>query len=313
MAVAAAVHYTGKKKVVVFAGGYHGGAFIFKGGKSSPINAPYDYVIAEYNHLSSVQSLLNAPENINNVAAIILEPMIGSGGAIPATPEFLQGLRQAANDADALLIFDEVMTSRMHEGGGIQSQLPLECRPDLTTLGKYIGGGMSFGAFGGTHSIMEMFDPRKNGSIAHAGTFNNNVLTMSAGRAGLEQVFTPKRAAELHAFGDKFRKSLNDVSRGTLMKVTGYGSIWCFHFTRTPVDRIKSPSDLKDEDHTLGDLFHLFLLENGYYIARQGFCALALVLTEADLEGFVQVVRKFLESYRPLLAVAYENGATNGH
>lgn len=298
---------------MVFAGGYHGGAFIFKDGKSSPINAPYEYVIAQYNQLSSVQRLLQADENVGNVAAIILEPMVGSGGAIPAEHEFLRGLRQVATDAGALLIFDEVMTSRMHEGSGIQSQLPTEYRPDLTTLGKYIGGGMSFGAFGGKRSIMEMFDPRKATSIAHAGTFNNNVLTMAAGRAGLEKVFTPERAATLHALGDKYRRLLNEASRGTLMKITGYGSIWCFHFTRTPIENLKSPNDAKDEDKTLGGLFHLYLLNNGYYIARQGFCALSLVLTEEDLEGFVQIVSTFLQSYRALVAIPYENGVTNGH
>lgn len=263
MALAAATNYTGKKKVMVFAEAYHGGAFIFKGGKSSPINAPYEYVIAKYNDISSVQRLLQAPENAGNIAAIIIEPMIGSGGAIPADHEFLEGLRSVTNDSNALLIFDEVMTSRMHWGGGIQSELPPESRPDLTTLGKYMGGGMSFGAFGGKKAIMEMFDPRKPGSVAHAGTFNNNVLTMSAGRAGLEQIFTPKRAAELHALGESFRTSLNHVARGTLMKVTGYGSILCFHFSRTSIDHIKALQDLRDEDKTLGDLFHLFLLEKG--------------------------------------------------
>lgn len=313
MAVAAALAYTGKKKVLVFEGAYHGGAFIFKDGKVCPINAPYEYVIARYNQLSSVQTLLQAPGNAGNVAAIILEPMIGSGGAIPADQDFLKGVRQAATDSGALLIFDEVMTSRMHGGGGIQSQLPSECRPDLTTLGKYIGGGMSFGAFGGKRAIMEMFDPRKPSSVAHAGTFNNNVLTMAAGRAGLEHVFTPERAAELHAFGEKYRKTLNEASQGTMMKVTGYGSIWCFHFTKTPIENIKSPSDVKDGDKVLGGLFHLFLLERGYYIGRSGFCALSLVLTAQDLEGFAQIVGTFLHSYKTLLAIPHENGMSNGH
>lgn len=167
MSLAVAKAYTGKKKILVFDGAYHGGAFMFKNGKSNIVNAPHEYLIAKYNDLSSVQRLLG--ENSGDVAAIIAEAMVGSGGAIPAQPGFLEGLRKAANESNAALIFDEVMTSRMHQGGGIQSQLPSELRPDMTTLGKYIGGGMSFGAFGGKRSIMELFDPRKPKALQHAG------------------------------------------------------------------------------------------------------------------------------------------------
>ncbi len=313
MALAAASAFNGKKKVMVFDGAYHGGAFIFKNGKSSPINAPYEYLIARYNDISSVRQLLQAPENAGDVAAIIIEPMIGSGGAIPAEGSFLEDLRRAANDANTLLVFDEVMTSRMHEGGGIQSQLPPESRPDLTALGKYIGGGMSFGAFGGNREIMEMFDPRKPTAIAHAGTFNNNVLTMAAGRAGLEQVFTPQRAQELHDTGERLRKAIRDISHGTLLKITGYGSIMCFHFTRTEYENIHSPQDVKDNDTYLNGLFHLWLLEKGFYIARRGFFALSLPLTQDDLDAFVDATRMFIEEYRGLLTVEKMDGHLNGH
>ena len=214
MALAAAKAYTGKKKIVVFDGAYHGGAFIFKDGKSNVINAPHEYLIATYNDISSVHKLVSAPANRDDVAAIIVEGMVGSGGAIAADRSFLEGLRKAANESNAVLIFDEVMTSRMYEGGGIQSQLSAQLRPDMTTLGKYIGGGLSFGCFGGKRSILELFDPRRANALGHAGTFNNNVLTMAAGRAGLEEVFTPERARKLHERGDKLRESLQEASRG---------------------------------------------------------------------------------------------------
>lgn len=145
MAIAAAKIATGKQKIVVFANGYHGGTFLFAGGKNSSINVPHEYLIATYNDLGSVHALIREPENARDVAAIIVEPMMGSGGCIPADEGFLEGLRKAADESEAVLIYDEVMTSRMYSGGGIQSQLPVEMRPDLTTLGKYIGGGMSFG------------------------------------------------------------------------------------------------------------------------------------------------------------------------
>jgi glutamate-1-semialdehyde 2,1-aminomutase len=124
---------------------------------------------------------------------------------------------------------------------------------------------------------------------------------MAAGRAGLEKVFTPDRARQLHSRGDKLRHALQSASDGTLMKVTGYGSILCFHFSKTEVGNITCPQDLVDDDKTLGSIFHLFLLEKGYYIASRGFIALSLALDDAQLEGFVAVVRDFLNDYSTLV------------
>ncbi len=173
MALSAAKAYTDRSKILVFDGGYHGGAFTFKNGKSSVVNAPHDYLIARYNDLPSVYALLDDDANRQQVAAIIVEPMMGSSGAIPPVAKFLEGMRHLATAAGAVLIFDEVMTSRMHAGGGIQSQLSASIRPDMTTLGKYIGGGMSFGAFGGKREIMELFDPRKPNALSHAGEYDH--------------------------------------------------------------------------------------------------------------------------------------------
>ena len=302
MALAAAKHLTQKSKILVFSGAYHGGAFSFKAGVSSPVNAPHEYLIARYNSLESVRELVEAPENRGDLAAIIVEPMIGSGGAIPGSLDFLQGLREVANERGAVLVFDEVMTSRLYDGSGVQGILPSDSRPDLMTLGKWIGGGMSFGAFGGKREIMEMFDPRKGeGSLAHAGTFNNNVLTMAAGRVGLEEVFTPAKARELHERGERLRGGLNEVGSGTLMKWTGLGSIMNVTFTTTPVGEIKCPEDFGEPVAGLGDLLHLFLLERGYYMARRGFVSLSLALTDEDLAGFVDAVREFVIEHKALL------------
>src|SRR5260221_1079284 len=117
--------------------------------------------------------------------------MLGSGGCIPGDPEFLGVLRESTREDGALLIFDEVMTS-LTGSGGLQARLKIT--PDLTTLGKYIGGGSSFGAFGGSADVMALFDPSRPGALPHAGTFNNNVASMAAGHAGLTQVYTPEVA-----------------------------------------------------------------------------------------------------------------------
>lgn len=301
MALSAAKVFTGRKKILVFNGGYHGGAFSFKGGESSPVNAPHEYLIAKYNSLESVRELVELVENRDDLAAIVVEPMIGSGGAIPGDHSFLKGLRDIANERNAVLIYDEVMTSRSYGGSGVQSQMAEKYRPDLTTLGKWIGGGMSFGAFGGSKKIMELFDPRMKGFLAHAGTFNNNVLTMAAGRVGMEKVFTPERAHELHDRGEKLRTELREVSEGSLMKWTGLGSILNVTFTSTPVEEIMCPEDFGEPLTGLGDLLHLYMLARGFYIARRGFIALSLALKDDDLVKFVDTVRDFLKQHEHLV------------
>ena len=118
--------------------------------------------------------------------------MIGSGGCIAGRARVpAHAARRRPTRVGALLIFDEVMTSRLAPGG---LQAVHGVKPDLTTFGKYIGGGMSFGAFGGRADIMDLFDPRRPDALPHAGTFNNNVLTMAAGLAGLTEVYTPDAA-----------------------------------------------------------------------------------------------------------------------
>ena len=170
MALSAARAFTGHGRVMVFRGGYHGGLLTFADGPS-PVNAPYDVLLAEYNDAAGAPALVR--EHAGSLACVLVEPMLGSGGCIPGDPAFLAALREATREAGALLIFDEVMTSRTGPGG-LQERLGIW--PDLTTLGKYIGGGASFGAFGGRADVMALFDPARPGALPHAGTFNNNVV-----------------------------------------------------------------------------------------------------------------------------------------
>ncbi|KAK6865440.1 hypothetical protein PG995_001968 [Apiospora arundinis] len=303
MALAAAKIYTDRSKIMVFEGGYHGGGFLFKSGPH-PVNVPHEYLMARYNDTGSVDELITA--NGKDIAAIIVEPMIGSAGCIPGTPEFLAHLRAKATEIGAVLIFDEVMTSRLYSGGGVQSEIGIF--PDMTTMGKYIGGGMSFGAFGGKVDIMSIYDPRttsttrKGASVPHAGTFNNNVLTMAAGSAGLEKVFSPDLARALHSRGDDLRNKLNYVAKSTILRVTGCGSIMAFHFTATPSEKIHSIRDIEGHNTSLLDILHLHMLNQGFYIARRGFVALSLELTAKELESFVEAIQGFLRKYANLVA-----------
>jgi len=291
LAVATAIAVTERRKVMVFEGGYHGGLMYFGGG-GIPINAPHQWLLGAYNDPARAAALADA--HGADLACILVEPMLGSGGCIPATVEFLQALRQAADRTGAILIFDEVMTSRM-SGGGQQARLGIT--PDMTTLGKYIGGGMSFGAFGGKVAIMQRYDPRRPDAIPHAGTFNNNVLTMAAGYAGLSFIFTPEVAEAHFARGEELRRALNAVSHG-VMQWTGLGSMACVHFRRGEIARPGGPDE---NEAGLRELFFFEMLARGFYLARRGMIALSLEIGAADSAAFVDAVAEFTTAHAALL------------
>ena len=293
LALATATTWTGgRHKVLVFEGGYHGSTLSFKKG-SEHINLPYEWVVGAYNDVSATETLVTGlPEN--SLAAILVEPMLGSGGAIPSTQEFLQYLRKVSHDLGALLLFDEVMTSRLdyHALGN-----KMGVRADLITLGKWIGGGMSFGAFGGRKDIMSLYDPSKR-QLAHAGTFNNNVVSMAAGVAGCS-ILTDKKLYALNKMGDLMRQKITEqlVANGYgeppknkadpkehCMWVSGIGSIMAIHFSGAYQDAML-------------ELFFHQMLKQGIYLAPRGFIALSIEITESDVAKFLQAMEKFVKFY----------------
>jgi len=298
MAVSAARALTGRGKILVFAGGYHGGVFYFRG-KGSVVNAPFEFLLAEYNDIEGTRALV-APHR-GDLAAILIEPMLGGSGCIPAAREFLADLRALATETGAVLIFDEVMTSRLAPGGLQEVHGIL---PDMTTLGKYVGGGMSFGAFGGSARIMEWFDPRRADSFQHAGTFNNNVLTMNAGHIGLTEIYTPERARALNRFGDGLRERLNAIvrRRGLAMQFTGIGSMIGVHMTDRPM---RSAADAAQGHTGLLDLFYFDLVARGVWFAKRGMMALSIALDETDADKLVAAVEEFAETRAPLFEGAH--------
>jgi glutamate-1-semialdehyde 2,1-aminomutase len=294
LAISLARVYTKRKTVMVMDGGYHGAVFGFSGG-GSPINAPFDYVLGTYNDIAATKAVI--AKHAADLAVVVLEPMIGSGGCILADHDFLRMLREATARTGALLIFDEVMTSRLAPGG---LQSVAKVKPDLTTFGKYIGGGMSFGAFGGKAEIMDLFDPRRSDALPHAGTFNNNVLTMSAGYAGLTNVYTPDAAHALNARGDALRERLNALCRkaGVAVQFTGMGSMMAVHFTASPV---RNPGDAAKADQKLKELFFFDMLAHGIWLARRGMITLCLPIGDAECDRLAGAVEEFLSSRRSLL------------
>lgn len=207
MAIAAAVAFTGRKKVLVFQNGYHGGTLTFP----SPLNVintnlPHDFIIAPYNDIPTTKSIISHLPR-ETLAAILVEPIQGSGGCVVGKPEYLRYLNKVAHDVGALFIVDEVMTSRLSYHG-LSSSLGLT--PDLVTLGKWVGGGMTFGAFGGRKDgVMTLFDPR-NGALSHSGTFNNNIITMAAGCAGLD-VYTEEEVVRLNSLGERIKAGVEGI------------------------------------------------------------------------------------------------------
>ena len=301
MALVTARAVSGKDQIMVFEGGYHGGTIYF-GRKSAPINMPFPFVIAPYNDAEEASRLIG--ENAQRLAAVLVEPMQGASGAISASPAFLAALREACTACGVLLVFDEVMTSRVARGGR-QEQLGI--LPDMTTLGKYIGGGISCGAFGGPAEIMARYDPSKPGAFVHHGTFNNNVLMLRAGAAGLEKVFTPPVQAALNESGDRLRDALNGLAdkHGAPFQVTGLGSIMTIHFQREPLRSIR---DFEPRDERLRQLLHLDLIDKGFYTTRRGYMALSLLITKADCAGLIAAIDDFLTHHGPLLDTAPEGG-----
>ncbi|KAK7521226.1 glutamate-1-semialdehyde 2,1-aminomutase [Phyllosticta citriasiana] len=290
-ALAAARRFTGRRKVVVFEGGYHGAVLSFGHGVAANNVDAGNWVLARYNDVDSTQAVI---EQTADVAAVLVEGMQGAGGCIPASRHFLHAVQEAATKVGAMFILDEVMTSRLAPGG-LQSMVGLS--PDLTTMGKYLGGGLAFGAFGGREDVMRVYDPREQDALAHSGTFNNNTLAMHAGFAGLSRVYTPEACVRLTEVGEDLLKRLRAVTEGTKATFTGMGSIMSLHITDSGVCDAVEREDLKE-------LFWLEMMESGFWITRRGMLALILDTPQAELDRFVDAVSAFLERHGELLTVA---------
>lgn len=289
--------FTGRNKVVVFSGGYHGAVLSFGDGTVAFNNVNRDdWVIARYN---DVEAARHAIEDTNDVAAVLVEGMQGAGGCISASKEFLQAIQASAKKAGVVFILDEVMTSRLAPGG-LQSLVGIQ--PDMTTFGKYLGGGFAFGAFGGRAEIMAVYDPRSAGALAHSGTFNNNTMAMHAGYAALSEVYTPERTVAFNKRGDTLREQLQAVSKGTKCSFTGQGAIMAVHFTNDGSDDLKCVDDF-EERWDLKDLFWLEMMEDGYWITRRGSIALILDTTDEELDRFVRCVEAFLQRHKSIMQV----------
>lgn len=294
--------FTGRQKIIKFEGNYHGHAdpFLVKAGSGVatlglpdspgvPGAATIDTLTSPYNDITTVENQFQAHQG--EIAAVILEPVVGNSGFITPTPDFLNALRRITKENDALLIFDEVMTGFRLSYGGAQEYFGLI--PDLTTLGKIIGGGLPVGAYGGRREIMEMVAPA--GPMYQAGTLSGNPLAMTAG------IHTLKRLKEPGTY-DYLNKITSELIQGILDAGKNAGHAMCggyisgmfgFFFTEGPVYNFE---DAKKSDSAKFGRFHRGILEEGVYLAPSQFEAgfTSLAHTAEDIQRTIAAADKVL-------------------
>ena len=242
-AVRLARAFTGRDKVVKFAGCYHGHGDVFlvkAGSGATTLGVPTspgvtravaaDTLLAQYNDAATVDALCTA--HSGELAAIVVEPIAGNMGVVPPAPGFLEALREAATRHGALLIFDEVISGFRAAAGGAQAVFGVT--PDLTCLGKIIGGGFPVGAYGGRADIMDLVAPR--GPVYQAGTLSGNPVAMTAGLWSLQRL-TPRLYKDLARRGRMLAGGLADAAReaGVPLQVNAFGSVLTPFFTTAPV------------------------------------------------------------------------------
>ncbi|MEF8795741.1 MAG: glutamate-1-semialdehyde 2,1-aminomutase [Salinivenus sp.] len=296
--------YTGRDKIIKFEGNYHGhGDFFLIAAGSGPMtlsepdspgvtkgNAK-DTLLAPYNDLEHVQRLLEA--NAGEVACIIVEPIAGNMGCIPPEPGFLEGLRELCDAHDVVLIFDEVMTGFRVAPGGAQDRYGVT--PDLTCLGKIIGGGLPVGAYGGREEIMDYISP--TGPVYQAGTLSGNPLAMRAGHAVLSKIAARKDTMydELEAFGAALEEGIhrNLDALGLDYTTNRVGAMVSLFFTE---EQVVDQETAKTTDTDQYAAYFHAMLEEGIYLPPSQFEAIFFGLShgEAELDATLRAQRHAL-------------------
>ena len=303
----AARAFTGRTRFAKVEGGYHGthdGVTVsvrvdptLAGDPDNPTPVPASaglvpgvtdqVVVIPFNDSATAHRILE--DNADDLAAVIIEPVMGSVGMVPARPEYLSMLRDFTTANNSALIFDEVISFRVAPGG---AQEYYGITPDLTALGKIIGGGLPVGAFGGRRDIMELYDPTAGPVVSHAGTFNANPLTMLAGAVTMEQL-TPEVYRDLAELTEELRQGIRAVCRDleVPVQVTGLGSLFGIHFTDGEIVNYR---DIAAANHHLRDRIFLGLLNEGILLASNLVGSLSTATTANDLAHFLTAFRTTL-------------------
>jgi glutamate-1-semialdehyde 2,1-aminomutase len=312
MAMRLARAYTNRDVILKMDGGYHGThdyaevnitpsaepgkpPQVRKESKGVPDSILNTMMVVPFNDLDAVEESLSAYNHL--IAAIIVEPIMNAGGLVSARDGYLAGLRKLADQYGVLLIFDEVVTFRLTTGG---YQLQENVMPDITALGKIIGGGFPVGAVSGKAEIMELFNPTRPGSIKHSGTFNGNNMSMLAGIATLKH-YGQIEIDHVNHLGERLRQGISDTFRAQKLKVNvaGRGSLAYIHWTG---DEIVTAADAARATRKAGELLtllHLGLLNQGIWLPHRGELAVSTPMEESDIDHMVAALDEVLVILKP--------------
>jgi len=294
--------YTGKRKIAKFEGGWHGGYDALHVAVKPPLDVPesaglthgtvQDTVVLPFNDLEGVRKRLRGEE----VAGIIIEPVLGVGGGLTVEKEFLKGLRELCDEKEILLILDEVITGFRLAPSGAQQYFGV--KPDITTLGKILGGGFPIGAFCGRREVMERVDAlryQRPQFSFHGGTFAANPITMTAGLATLKILEDGKLIDKLNELGDKIREQLREIfeENSVDVQVIGAGSLFFTHFTREEVKDANAA--FKADRKRLLD-YHLKMIANGVFFLPTHTGALSTAHSEGDIEKLLSTTEKYAKT-----------------
>ena len=315
LAMRAARAFTGKDVIVKMDGGYHGSHDYVQVNvkpdtaedglprrrlttRGVPAAVMEGMRVVPFNDLDALEDLLRA--HSGEIAAIILEPVLGSGGGVEPEPGYLQGVRQLADTYDVLLIFDEILTFRLHVGG-IQSAVGVT--PDLTSVAKFIGGGLPLGAFGGRQDIMAPFDPAHPQTIPHNGTFNANNITMAAGVATMKE-YAAEEVAAINALGQRLKDGFNRAfqAAGVRARAAGLGSIIPIHWSEGEIRTARDAVAAQEAARTLPNLLHMEMMNRGIFSAPRGQFTISTPMTAREVDTAVAVMAQSLEVVKPYIA-----------
>ncbi len=291
--------YTKRGKIAKFEGGWHGGYDAVHIGVKPPLDEPMsaglaegalkDTIVLPYNNLEAAEKAIKGEK----LACIIIEPMLGAGGGIPADKEFLKGLKELCEEHGTLLVFDEIIPGFRLSPGGMQEYYGVV--PDLTLMGKVLGGGFPIGAIGGRGEIMELMNPigKKREEVSfHGGTFCGNPVSMIAGLTTLKILEDGSIQKDLNSKGDKLRSELSDAfnRKGVDVFIGGLGSIISVHFTREEVKDIRA-AFRADRKRLLE--YHTYLISKGIFFLPGHIGALCIAHTQEDFDKLIRLTEEY--------------------
>ncbi|MXX26263.1 MAG: aspartate aminotransferase family protein [Caldilineaceae bacterium SB0668_bin_21] len=314
LAMRAARAFTGKDVIVKMDGGYHGSHDYVQVNvkpdtaeeglprrrlttRGVPAAVVQGMQVVPFNDLDALEDLLRA--HSGEVAAIILEPVLGSGGGVEPQPGYLRGVRQLADTYDVLLIFDEILTFRL-DVGGIQSAVGVT--PDLTSVAKFIGGGLPLGAFGGRQEIMAPFDPTHPQTIPHNGTFNGNNVAMAAGLATMK-AYGAGEVAQINELGQRLKDGFNRAfqTAGVRARAAGLGSIIPIHWSEGEIRTARDAVAAQEAARNLPKLLHMEMMNRGIFSAPRGQFTVSTPMTAREIDTAVKVMAQSLKVVKPYM------------